>query len=175
MRLSRMSLVGFVGALCVIGMALDAGAAEKVTLASLLAEMTDPDANTYLPSPRYTARLWSSHDRGSTLPGKPGWFANADASQFVREENNGGRREHVLLDAQGPGAITRFWVTVARTEGKGTLRFYIDGKLSVEGEVLKLLSGGALCAAPSSSRAWTNSVSSSRSSPTPFSSWGYSS
>ena len=157
MRLSRMNLVGFVGALCAAGVVLGAGAAEKVTLASLLAEMTDPDANTYLPSPRYTARLWSSHDRGSTLPGKPGWFANADASQFVREENNGGRREHVLLDVQGPGAITRFWVTVARTEGKGMLRFYIDGKLSVEGEVLNLLSGGALCAAPLSDSVSTES------------------
>ena len=157
MRLSRMNLVGFVGALCAVGMALGAVGADKVTLASLLAEMTDPDANTYLPSPRYTARLWSSHDRGSTLPGKPGWFANADASQFMREENDGGRREHVLLDAQGPGAITRFWVTVARTEGKGTLRFYIDGKLSVEGEVLKLLSGGALCAAPLSDSVSTES------------------
>ena len=38
----------------------------KVTLRSLLEEMTDPDANTYLPSPRYTARLWSSHDRKTT-------------------------------------------------------------------------------------------------------------
>ena len=120
----------------------------KVTLKSLLEEMTDPDANTYLPSPRYTARLWSSHDRKTTTPDADGWFANGDASQFVRTETTAGRREEVLLDAKGPGAITRFWVTVARTDGKGTLRIYIDGQLAVEDEVLKILSGGALCGAP---------------------------
>ncbi len=130
--------------LCLVSMA----AAGKVTLESLLSEMTDSDANTYLPSHRYTARLWSSHDRLTKDPGADGWFANGDASKFVREENHEGRREQVLVDAKGPGAITRFWVTVARTDGTGILRIYIDGKLAVADGVLKLLSGGALCAAP---------------------------
>ena len=133
-----------VAAICLAAANVDG----KVTLRSLLEEMTDPDANTYLPSPRYTARLWSSHDRRTTKPDADGWFANGDASKFIREETTAGRREEVLLDAKGPGAITRFWVTVARTDGKGTLRIYIDGKLAVEGEVLKLFSGGALCGAP---------------------------
>ena len=53
-------------ALAAFGFACTASAAERVTLRSLLAEMTDPDANTYLPSPRYTARLWSSYDRRTT-------------------------------------------------------------------------------------------------------------
>ena len=139
---------------CIASMATVAHAAGcahelgKVTLKSLLEEMTDPDANTYLPSPRYTTRLWSSYDRNTTTPDKPGWFANGDASHFVRTETADGRSEEVLLDTKGPGAITRFWVTVARTDGKGTLRIYIDGQLAVEDEVLKLVSGGALCAAP---------------------------
>lgn len=137
-----------VAAFAAICVAVSSYAADKVTLRTLLEEMTDPDANTYLPSPRYTARLWSSYDRHTTTPDAEGWFANGDASQFVRVETTDGRREEVMLDAKGPGAITRFWVTVARTDGKGTLRIYIDGKLAVEGEVLKLLSGGALCAAP---------------------------
>ena len=131
-------------AICLVS----SGASGAVTLKSLLEEMTDPDANTYLPSPRYTARLWSSHDRRTTAPDEDGWFANGDASQFVRTETTEGRREEVLLDAKGPGAITRFWVTVARTDGKGTLRIYIDGRLAVEGGVLDILSGGALCGAP---------------------------
>ena len=135
-------------ALAVAGFSLAASASGQVTLKSLLEEMSNPDANTYLPSPRFTARLWSSHDRKTTTPEADGWFANADFSQFLREENNEERREQVMLDAQGPGAITRFWVTVARTDGKGILRIYIDGKLAVEGEVLKILSGGMLCGAP---------------------------
>ncbi|MBR4171210.1 MAG: DUF2961 domain-containing protein [Kiritimatiellae bacterium] len=135
-------------ALAAAFLALAAPASGKVTLKSLLEEMTDPDANTYLPSPRYTARLWSSYDRKTTEPGTEGWFANSDSSKFLREETVGERREQVMLDAKGPGVITRFWVTVARTDGKGILRIYIDGKLAVEGEVLKILSGGALCGAP---------------------------
>ena len=41
-------------AICLVS----SGASGAVTLKSLLEEMTDPDANTYLPSPRYTARLY---------------------------------------------------------------------------------------------------------------------
>ena len=135
-------------ALAATCLSLAASASGKVTLKSLLEEMTDPDANTYLPEPRFTARLWSSYDRKTTEPGAEGWFANGDSSKFLREEEVEGRREQVMLDAKGPGAITRFWVTVARTDGKGILRIYIDGKKAVEGEVLKILSGGALCGVP---------------------------
>ena len=53
-------------AMAAVGLAVTASAADKVTVRSLLAEMTDPDANTYLPAPRYTTRLWSSHDRRTT-------------------------------------------------------------------------------------------------------------
>ena len=70
----------------VTGLSLAASAAEMVTLKSLLEEMTDPDANTYLPSPRFTTRLWSSHDRKTTVPEADGWFANGDFSKFLREQ-----------------------------------------------------------------------------------------
>ena len=131
-----------------IGLFTAANAADKVTLRSLLAEMTDPDANTYLPVPRYTTCLWSSHDRRTTTPGADGWFANDDHSKFIRSETVGGRTEDVMLDVNGPGAITRFWITVSGKAGEGDIRIYIDGRLVAEGNCLRLVSGGTLCAAP---------------------------
>ena len=122
--------------------------APMVTMKSLLQEMVDREGITRLPDPSYTLRLHSSYDRGSYAPDMPSWFANGDASQFVRVEQNEGRRELVMLDAKGPGAVVRWWVTVAGTDGKGIIRVYIDGKLAVEGSVLELVSGGLLCGAP---------------------------
>ena len=123
-------------------------AAAPVTIESLLDEMTDVDANTYFPEPSFTTRLWSSYDRATTGPDKPGWFANGDCNQCIRVEENGGVREEVMLDAKGPGAITRFWITVAGTCGKGDFRLYIDDALAVEGNCLDFVSGGLLCGAP---------------------------
>ena len=105
-------------AMAAVGLAVTASAADKVTVRSLLAEMTDPDANTYLPAPRYTTRLWSSHDRRTTTPGADGWFANDDHSKFIRSETVDGRTEDVMLDVNGPGAITRFWITVSDKAGE---------------------------------------------------------
>ena len=133
--------------LATLFLAFAAQATNKVTFRSLLEEMTDVDANTYLPSPRYTARLWSSHDRLTTTPDAEGWFANGDSSNFVREETANGRREMVLLDEKAPGAVTRFWLT-GHMDGTGILRFYIDGQLAVEGEVIKIVGGHSLCGAP---------------------------
>ena len=119
-----------------------------VTLESLLSEMTDLEAPTRLPEVPYTTRLWSSYDRATVSPDRPGWFANDDRSHFLREERMEGRREMVMAETEGPGAITRFWVTVANTDGSGILRIYVDGAKVIEGKVLEVLSGGRLCGAP---------------------------
>lgn len=124
--------------------------AGPVSTLSLLEEMTDREAVARFPDPAFTVRLFGSYDRGSVAPDKPGWFANDDRSQFLRVETNGVRRECVMLDAAGPGAIVRFWVTVAGTDGSGILRVYLDGsdKPEIEGKVLDILSGGQLCGEP---------------------------
>lgn len=123
---------------------------EEITTGTLLEEMVDRDRLAQFPSPEYVNKQFSSYDRRSVGPDKPGWMANADRSQFLRTEENNGRREFVLFDADGPGAIVRFWVTVAQYEGNGTLRFYIDNKPEpvIEGEVLKIMSGGGLLEGP---------------------------
>ena len=123
---------------------------ERVTMETLLNEMVDEEARTRLAATPVRARLWSSHNRKNVAPDKPGWYANSDCNQFDRVEKNGGRTEHVMADVLGPGAITRFWITMAGADGSGILRFYIDGKLAIEGPIMKLVSGGLLCAAPMS-------------------------
>ncbi|MBP5320096.1 MAG: DUF2961 domain-containing protein, partial [Kiritimatiellae bacterium] len=128
-----------------------APSAKGITLGSLLQEMADRERLSYLDVIPFTTRLYSSHDRGSTMPDKPGWYANDDHSQFVRTEEADGKKWGVLADIEGPGAVVRFWVTVAGTDGSGILRIFIDGKLAVEGRVLDVISGGMLCGAPLSS------------------------
>ena len=84
---------------------------EKVTLESLLNEQTNRTALTYFPENNYRLKQFSSYDRNSVSPDSTGWWANADFTQFIREEQNEGRREFVLLDAGGPGAVVRWWMT----------------------------------------------------------------
>lgn len=121
-----------------------------VTVRSLLAEMTDREEMARFPEPTYTSRQFSSYDRGSVAPDQPGWYANNDFSHFLRVETNGVRREHVMVDTAGPGALVRFWVTVAGTDGSGILRVYLDGRSTpeIEGPVLEVLSGSVLCGYP---------------------------
>ena len=87
-----------------------------VSEATLLHEMTARDALARLPYPAYTTRQFSSYDRKAVSPDQPGWFGNDDWSMFIRTENRNGRTEHVLMDADGPGAIVRFWMTFAGTD-----------------------------------------------------------
>ncbi len=124
---------------------------QKVTLESLLDEMTNRSSLTYFPENSYEIEQFSSYDRKSVSPEEEGWWANADFTQFVREEENDGRREFVMFDADGPGAVVRFWMTFAgQGSTDGILRIYIDGNDQpvIEGNALEILSGGVLAAAP---------------------------
>jgi hypothetical protein len=124
---------------------------KKVTLESLLNEMTDREVLTRLPEEPYTLKQFSSYDQASTSPDEPGWFANADYTQFIREEENNGRREFVLFDAEGPGAVVRWWMTFAgEGAAEGTVRIYIDDQPepAIAGNILELLSGEILASEP---------------------------
>jgi hypothetical protein len=122
---------------------------QKVTLNSLLEEMTDRHALTYFPTKRYTHHQFSSYNRESIAPGKEGWFANADMSHFIRVENNYGRREFVMFDNSGPGAIVRWWMTFYRAQN-GIIRVYIDHDTIpvIQGQAHEILSGTALSEPP---------------------------
>lgn len=113
-----------------------------ITVKTLLEEMTDPAAVATWPSPAYTQHQASSYDRKSIAADKPGWFANGDFNQFIREEKKDGHTEFVMMDAAGPGAVVRFWLTTVVKPGK--LRFYLDNETepSVEIPAYDLLKAG---------------------------------
>ncbi len=125
-----------------------------VTLASLLREMTQRETLARFPLPSYTCRQFSSYDRDMVAPDQPGWFANWDRSQFLRVEQRDGRQEHVLMDAEGPGAMVRFWATWHGPGGgeftNGTLRVYLDGEEQpeIEAPIAEVIDGGWLAGPP---------------------------
>lgn len=67
----------------------------------------------------------SSYDRKSVNKDEEGWFANNDFSNYIRKEVNNGRDEYVVMDQEGPGAVTRFW-TAGWMNKHNHLRFYFD-------------------------------------------------
>jgi hypothetical protein len=70
-------------------------------------------------------------------------------SHFIRVEENKGRREFVMLDAVGPGAIVRWWMTFYKAQN-GIIRIYIDNNFEpvIEGSPDSLLSGSLLAGYP---------------------------
>jgi hypothetical protein len=144
MKTKLYPLIAFILAFC--------GCTPKaVTFESLLLEMADREALARFPSPEYTCRQFSSYDRATIAPDKPGWFANWDRSMFIRTETNSGRKEYVMMDTDGPGVIVRFWMTFAGENcGKGILRIYLDNNAvpTVEGGAMDILSGGKLVDEP---------------------------
>jgi hypothetical protein len=117
-----------------------AAASEPISMKSLLPEMTDLARMAEFPNPPYTCKQFSSWDRGAKSPTQ-NWFANGDCDQYLREETHDGRKEFVMMDAEGPGAIVRVWSTWQHDPG--TLRIYIDGaeKPALEARMADLLFG----------------------------------
>ncbi len=129
--------------------------AEKVTIESLLEEMTSRETLARFPSPAYDCKQASSYDRNSVTPDDHNaWMANGDRSQFVRIEEKNGKKEYVMMDEEGPGCLVRFWATWHGPSGQpfsnGTLRIYLDGsdKPAIEGPIESILDKGGLTGAP---------------------------
>jgi hypothetical protein len=122
-----------------------------VTLRSLLKEMADPEAITHFPDPSYRLVQQSSYDRRGIHPDSAGWFANDDYTQFIREEENDGRREFVMFEADGPGAVVRWWMTFGNADAmESYIRVYIDSQPYpvLEGRAPDLVGGGILAPDP---------------------------
>ena len=138
-----------------------------VTFESLLKEMADLESVARLPRPSYRLRQQSSYDRASRTPDEPeGWFANRDFGQFIRIEENGGRREWVILEHEGPGALVRYWMTDKRAIDKqarvnGTVRIYFDGARTpaVQGHMIDLFNGSGAVPPPFAHRSLASAVS----------------
>ncbi len=98
----------------------------RVTFADLLDAVHDLDALTRPPAPGEACVQFSSYDRRSDAgpADADAWYANGDRGQFLRTIENGDRNEHVLVDADGPGAVVRIW----SANPSGKLFFYFDGE-----------------------------------------------
>ncbi len=124
---------------------------DTVSLEFLLKEMVNRKTIARFPDPYYKTLQFSSYDRHAQKRGGPRWFANWDRSWFIRTEVNEDRKEYVLFESEGPGAIVRFWMTFAGPgAGQGTLRIYFDHEKesSIVGKAFDILSGGALVGPP---------------------------
>jgi len=133
--------------LCISG--LSGCKKEKVTVQSLLYEMANRERLTYLPENIFSHKQFSSYNRASVSPQDSGWFANLDMSHFIGSVQNNGRREFVMFDADGPGAIVRWWMTFYKAQ-EGIIRIYIDNHPVpvLEGTPYSLLSGSIIAGYP---------------------------
>lgn len=99
-----------------------------IDFSSLLKEMTNKKGLAQFPSPEYRLMQSSSWDRAQTDPDDSlTWFANQDNNHSIREEKVGDRKEYVIMDSQGPGVITRWWIPSSAGLEHRTLRIYLDG------------------------------------------------
>ena len=117
-------------------------AENSVSLKSLLKEMIDRNALARWPNPAYRSKEFTSCDRRSVSPDKPGWFANHDEGNYLRTEDHNGRKEYVMMDADGPGAIVCFFK--ATTDPTAIVRIYLDDAATpvIEENLRYLLGGG---------------------------------
>ncbi len=149
------------GSLCALMALLAAGILASscrhesvVTFRSLLREMAAPETLSRFPSPAYRLVQYSSYDRRSIHPDSAGWFANNDYTHFLREEVIEGRREFVMLETDGPGAIVRWWMTFGNANALNSyIRVYIDGQTDpvIEGMAPGLVGEGIMAPEPLSS------------------------
>jgi hypothetical protein len=135
-------------------------AQEPVSIESLLNEMVDSDSVARYPQQDFRLKQHSSYDRRSTSPDDPtGWFMNKDANwsakdtNFIRVEENGGKKEWVLMDHEGPGAIVRTWMPWHNPKNGGsdiTMRIYLDGsdEPALEGNMLGMFDGTGIIPYP---------------------------
>lgn len=122
---------------------------KMVTIETLLQEMSDREHLSYFPEQKFTLKQASSYNRESVAKEQQGWYANSDMSHFIRLESNNNRREFVMFDQEGPGAIVRWWMTFWRAEN-GILRVYLDNDSipEIEGAPFDVISGQMLAEAP---------------------------
>ena len=151
-----------------------AARANVITLETLLGEMVDRDRIARFPLPEYRLRQQSSYHRDSKTPDDPkGWFANRDRGHFIRTETNNGRKEWVLAEHRGAGAMGRTWmpdprITPMVLSGRGqaptelgTLRIYLDGKPEpvLEGPTYDLFNGTTITSYPFGHKSLSSAVS----------------
>lgn len=95
--------------------------------------MIDYEEAARYPVISFSCRQESSYDRRSVHPDSVGWFANNDGFGIIRVDTLNGRKENILFDQDGPGVITRFWLTTM--DKRGTMRFYFNHAKNAQWEI----------------------------------------
>ncbi|QDS98427.1 glycoside hydrolase family 172 protein [Adhaeretor mobilis] len=148
---------------------------EVVSFDSMLREMTNRDEVARFPQHNFRLKQDSSYNRASTVLEPPrdkpkGWFTNHDYNSsdkdknFIRIEENGGRKEWVLMEDDGPGAIVRSWMPW-RGQNKSTsssiIRIYLDGEVEpvIEGNEFELFQGEGIVPFPLAHKSLRSAVS----------------
>lgn len=146
-------------------------ATEPVSMESLLIEMVGRDSVAKFPETDFRLKQESSYNRASKSPGEAkGWFNNKDNNtskkdkNFLRTEENSGRKEWVLMDDKGAGAIVRTWMPwkgQTKPNTNSIIRFYIDGKPepALEGNMFELFQGKGLVPFPLAHESLRSAVS----------------
>jgi len=125
---------------CRLGFAQETKKSEVISFASLLREMSNPEKLA-----RWPESEWKNLQSSALKTDKrnnPGYFGTKEIGNFVRIEDKGnGKREWVLMEHQGPGAIIRMWAPNMAKDA--TFRIYLDGneKPSMEVNMMKLFYG----------------------------------
>ena len=98
---------------------------QTVSTSTLLDELTDMKQLASYPSPGYRSVQYSSTDRRTVSPDKPGWFANADGfggepipafAEVLKKPDSSGEGEYLICDIKSPGAIVRLWTAAISGE-----------------------------------------------------------
>lgn len=169
--MNMMSRRGWIAWTAVGLSALVLHAEEPVSIESLLGEMVDRDSVARFPERDFRLKQHSSYNRASKTPDEPkGWFSNRDYNSkpgdtnFIRVEENNGRKEWVMMDHQAAGAVVRSWMPWENPKvggSKGTMRFYLDGSDEpvLVGNKLGLFDGNGLIPHPFAHPSLRSSVS----------------
>lgn len=91
---------------------------QVVTTSTLIDELIDLQKLSEYPNPGFHSVQYSSYDRRSISPDKPGWFGNDDGfggepipgfAEVLKKPDTKGIGEYLICDVKGPGAIVRLW------------------------------------------------------------------
>lgn len=142
-----------------------------ISVKSLLNEMVDRDEQSRFPKIDFRLKQQSSYNRASVNPeDSVGWFINHDFNSndrdhnFIRIEVNNQKKEWVLMEHNGPGAIVRTWMPYFKPDKPDTdiqIKIYLDGNDEpvLEGNMLQLLNGDGLFPYPFAHKSLRSAVS----------------
>lgn len=143
----------------------------SISIESLLNDMIDREKVTRFPDANFRLKQHSSYNRASKTPEDTiGWFNNKDNNtkethnSFVRIEEHKGKKEWVVMEDEGSGAIVRVWMPfrIANTpETDIIIRVYLDGsdEPAIEGNMLGVFNGTGIFPYPFSHKSLRSAVS----------------